>query len=95
MDKTLTLRVDDDLHHKIKIHIAKKNIKLKDYIINLIKYDLYTSSLKVAGKSRKENTMDDMTNSEMVLILRMVLQIIKDSENKEDIIKKIEELLKK
>ena len=46
MDKTLTLRVDDDLHHKIKIHIAKKNIKLKDYIINLIKYDLYTSSLK-------------------------------------------------
>lgn len=39
--------------------------------------------------------MDDMTNSEMVLILRMVLQIIKDSENKEDIIKKIEELLKK
>ena len=31
--------------------------------------------------------MDDMTNSEMVLILRMVLQIIKDSENKEDIIK--------
>ena len=39
--------------------------------------------------------MDDMTNSEMVLILRMVLQIIKDSEDKEDIIKKIEELLKK
>ena len=37
----------------------------------------------------------DMTNSEMVLFLKMILQIVKDSKDKEDIIKKIEELLKK
>ena len=44
---------------------------------------------------RKENKMDDMTNSEMVLFLRMILQIVKDSKNKEEIVKKIEELLQK
>lgn len=37
----------------------------------------------------------DMTNSEMVLFLKMILQIVKDSKDKEEIIKKIEELLKK
>ncbi|MGP1569021.1 MAG: toxin-antitoxin system HicB family antitoxin [Peptoanaerobacter stomatis] len=46
MDKTLTLRVDPKLHHDIKIHIAKQNIALKDYIINLIKCDLYKASLQ-------------------------------------------------
>ena len=51
-------------------------------------------SLQASG--RKENKMnEEMTNSEMVLILKMILQIIKDSENKEDAVKKIEELLKK
>lgn len=44
---------------------------------------------------RKENKMDDMTNSEIVLFLRMILQIVKDSKNKEEIVKKIEELLQK
>ena len=39
--------------------------------------------------------MDDMTNNEMVIFLKMILQIVKDSKDKEDIIKKIEELLKK
>lgn len=39
--------------------------------------------------------MDDMTNSEMVIFLKMILQIVKDSKDKEEIIKKIEELLKK
>ena len=39
--------------------------------------------------------MDDMTNSEMVIFLKLILQIVKDSKDKEEIIKKIEELLKK
>lgn len=38
---------------------------------------------------------EDMTNNEMVIFLKMILQIVKDSKDKEEIIKKIEELLKK
>ncbi len=39
--------------------------------------------------------MEEMTNSEMIVFLKMILQIVKDSKDKEEIIKKIEELLKK
>lgn len=39
--------------------------------------------------------MDDMTNSEMVLLIKMILQIIKDTDDKEELIKKIEALLQK
>lgn len=36
-----------------------------------------------------------MTNEEIKIFLKMILQIVKDSKDKEDIIKKLEELLKK
>jgi hypothetical protein len=36
---------------------------------------------------------DEMTNDQIKLILKMIVQIIKDSNSKEDAIKKIEELL--
>lgn len=39
--------------------------------------------------------MDEMTNSEMVLLIKMILQIIKDTDDKEELIKKIEALLQK
>ncbi|AND84277.1 toxin-antitoxin system HicB family antitoxin [Clostridium tyrobutyricum] len=40
-EKTITIRIDDNLHKDIKINIAKKGISLKDYIVGLIKKDLY------------------------------------------------------
>lgn len=36
---------------------------------------------------------EEMTNDQIKLILKMIVQIIKDSDSKEDAIKKIEELL--
>ncbi len=36
---------------------------------------------------------EDMTDKQMTTIIKMIIQIIKDSEDKEDAIKKIEELL--
>ena len=35
-----------------------------------------------------------MTDKQLTTILKMVIQIIKDSESKEDAVKKIEELIK-
>lgn len=40
-EKTITIRVDDKLHRDIKIRIAKDQISLKDYIVQLINADLY------------------------------------------------------
>ena len=39
-DKVLAIRIDNDLHREIKIHLAKKGISLKDYITALIQQDL-------------------------------------------------------
>lgn len=36
-----------------------------------------------------------MTNEEIKFFLKMIIQIVKDSKDKEEIIKKLEELLKK
>ena len=37
---------------------------------------------------------EGMTNQQFNQVLKMIVQIIKDSENKEDEVKKIEELIK-
>lgn len=45
---------------------------------------------------RKEKTMTDrMTNEQFNKVLKMIIQIIKDSETKEEAIKKIEDILNK
>lgn len=40
MEKTITIRIDENLHKDIKVNIAKKGISLKDYIVQLIAKDL-------------------------------------------------------
>jgi len=40
MDKTINFKVEENFYKDIKIHIAKKGITLKDYVIQLIKNDL-------------------------------------------------------
>ena len=43
---------------------------------------------------RKEQKMnEEMTDKQMTTIIKLIIQIIKDSKDKEDAIKKIEELL--
>lgn len=38
-EKTITIRIDEELHKKIKIKIAHKGITLKQYIVDLINED--------------------------------------------------------
>jgi predicted HicB family RNase H-like nuclease len=45
-EKTITIRIDEKLHRDIKIHIAKEQLALKDYIVGLIQKDLYGNSKK-------------------------------------------------
>lgn len=45
---------------------------------------------------RKEKNMEEgMTNEQFNKVLKMIIQIIKDSESKEEAIKKIEDILNK
>lgn len=39
-ERTLAIRIDEDLHRQIKIRLAEKGMSLKDYVIDLIKSDL-------------------------------------------------------
>lgn len=51
--------------------------------------------MQVSGQDEKGEKMDEnMTNEQFRTILQMIIQIIKDSEDKNDAIKKIEALLK-
>lgn len=45
-EKTITIRIEDSLHKDIKVHIAQESISLKDYIVQLIKNDLYGDNKK-------------------------------------------------
>nr|DAN74732.1 MAG TPA: hypothetical protein [Caudoviricetes sp.] len=42
---------------------------------------------------RKEKNMEGMTNEQFKIVLKMIIEIIKNSETKEEMIKKIEDLM--
>jgi predicted DNA binding CopG/RHH family protein len=39
-EKTITIRVEEDLHKQVKHRIIEKDMTLKDYLVDLIKKDL-------------------------------------------------------
>lgn len=39
-EKTITIRVSEELHKEIKIKIAQEGMSLKDYVLDLIEKDL-------------------------------------------------------
>ena len=39
-EKTITVRISEELHKKVKVKIANEGILLKDYVIELIEKDL-------------------------------------------------------
>jgi predicted DNA binding CopG/RHH family protein len=40
VEKTITIRVDEELYKKIKVEVATRGTTLKDYILNLIEQDM-------------------------------------------------------
>ena len=42
---------------------------------------------------RKEKNMEGMTNEQFKIVLKMIIEIIKNSKTKEEMIKKIEDLM--
>lgn len=40
MEKTITIRVEEELYKQIKVEVAMRGISLKEYILTLVKQDL-------------------------------------------------------
>lgn len=40
MDKSLTIKVNEELYRKIKIDVLMRNMSLKEYLLSLIMKDL-------------------------------------------------------
>ena len=53
------------------------------------------SLTNIRASSKKGEKMEGMTNEQFNIVIKMVVQIVKDSESKEEAIKKIEALLEK
>ncbi|OPJ60467.1 CopG family transcriptional regulator [Clostridium chromiireducens] len=44
--KTITLRLEDEFHKKIKLKTVQEDTTIQDYIVNLIKNDLLEKNKK-------------------------------------------------
>lgn len=53
-DRTIAIRVDEQLHQKIKLRLVEKRVTLKDYLLGLIEADLSSGEEKIGGYTRKE-----------------------------------------
>lgn len=52
--KNVIIRMDEELHKKIKIHVAKKGTTIQDFVLKLIKEDLEnTTGEKPDGKNNR------------------------------------------
>lgn len=51
--------------------------------------------MSLEGKSRRGDKMnEEMTNLEFISVIKLIIQLIRDTDDKEELIKKIEVLIK-
>ena len=53
-ERTLAIRVDEELYRKVKLRLAEKDITLKDYLVSLIEKDLENMDM-IEGESETIN----------------------------------------
>lgn len=81
-ERTIAIRIDENLHREIKIRLAETDMTLKDYIINLIKNDL-NEDASVKLKAIPENhSVDEKTVQEAQKVLDFVSDILRCNEKK-------------
>ena len=76
-------------------------LKFRNFVDFFIKicYTIYTvrddkKPYEYRGQARKENQMEEMTNEQFNTFLKMIVQIIEDSDTKEEAVEKIKKLTK-
>lgn len=77
---------------KVCRYFIYKSVDFCSYVCYNI--DTVRENLQVTGQAEKGGNMEEgMTNEQFNKVLKMIIQIIKDSTDKQDAIKKIEALL--
>ena len=87
-EKTIAIRVDEELHREIRLRTADLNITLKDYIVSLVKQDLKSKN-KINWKAASLNeTVNEESVKEAQKILDFVNDVISGKFSPEEKIKK-------
>lgn len=73
-ERTIAIRIDDELHKKIKIRLVETSMTLKDYIISLIQNDL-SESTPIKWKA---TSADATVNEDSIKEAQKVLDFVND-----------------
>ena len=83
MEKTIAIRIDEDLHKKIKIRLAENGATLKDYIISLVKNDLDGNVPTKWAKIPADSSVNEQTVKEAQRVLDFVSEILRSQDGKD------------
>ncbi len=78
-ERTLAFRVEEELHRKLKVKLANEGITLKDYVIGLIKSDLYNNERPISADDLRSYANE--INEASAKILAMVPEQPNSPEN--------------
>ncbi len=78
-ERTLAFRVEEELHRTLKVKLANEGITLKDYVIGLIKSDLYNNERPISADDLRSYA--NAINEASAKILAMVPEQPNSSEN--------------
>ena len=78
-ERTLAFRVEEELHRRLKVKLANEGITLKDYVIGLIKSDLYNNERPISADDLRSYA--NAINEASAKILAMVPEQPNSSEN--------------
>ncbi len=78
-EKTIAIRIDEELHKEIKLRLAENGMTLKDYIISLIKTDINESKKLNLKAIPFDNTVTQESIKEAQKVLDFVSDIVNHS----------------
>ena len=64
-ERTVAIRIDEELHKRIRMRIAESGITLKDYIVSLVERDLNPEQ-PTTGKGKDYNDPSDPNYVQMI-----------------------------
>lgn len=80
-EKTIAIRIDDELHKRIKIRLAEIDMTLKDYIISLIQSDLSQSNPIKWQATSIDNSVTEESVKEAQKVLDFINDVIRQQNN--------------
>ncbi len=78
-EKTIAIRIDEDLHRKIKIRLAQTGMTLKDYIVQLICNDLSEAAQENISSALMDNRIDVQSIEAAQRILDFMRSIVNEN----------------